>query len=205
MGEASQLGDKFIIGLTGNIACGKSTVLARLAALGAGVIDADVVTRELQRRGAPAYGPMVEAFGPDIVQPDGEIDRRALGNRVFADPAALRRLEGLVRPLVRDEIVRRIAALPQQVIVVDAIGLLDGPLVDYCRRVWVVTCLPDQQVARLVATRGLTEDEARLRVNAQAPQAAKVARADLVFDNSGTREALLAQVDAAWKDLQTAL
>ena len=79
----------------------------------AGVIDADVVTRDLQRRGAPAYGPVVAAFGPEIVQADGEIDRRALGNRVFADPAALRRLEGIVRPLVRDEIVRRIAALPQ--------------------------------------------------------------------------------------------
>src|SRR5437762_8587976 len=95
------LGDKFIVGLTGNIACGKSTVLRRLAKLGAGVIDADVVTRELQRRGAPAYAPVVAAFGPAILQPDGELDRRALGNQVFADPAALRRLEGIVRPLVR--------------------------------------------------------------------------------------------------------
>lgn len=198
MGETSELAGKLIIGLTGNIACGKSTVLGRLAELGAGVIDADVVTRALQRRGAPAYAPIVEVFGPGIVQADGEIDRRALGNLVFADPTALRRLEGLVRPRVRDEIVRQAAALPQRIVVIDAIGLLDGPLADYCRRIWVVTCPPEQQVARLVASRGLTPDEAWLRVRAQRPQAEKVARADLVFDNSGSLAALLAQVDRAW-------
>ncbi len=207
MGEAGELGPagapgKLLIGLTGNIACGKSTVLARLAALGAGVIDADVVTRDLQRQGAPAYAPMVEAFGPGIVQPDGEIDRRALGNQVFADPAALARLEAIVRPLVRDEIARRLIAAPQRVVVIDAIGLLESPLAAMCDRIWVVTAPPEQQVARLVATRGLSEDEAWLRVRAQRPQAEKVARADRVFDNSGSRAALLAQVDAAWAELQ---
>ena len=204
MGETSELAPPdsgFVVGLTGNIACGKSTVLRRLAEHGAGTIDADEVTRELQRRGAPAYDRMVAAFGPGILAPDGEIDRRALGNRVFADPAALRRLEDLVRPLVRDEIARRIAAAPEPIVVVDAIGLLDGPLADACRRIWVVTAPPEQQVARLVATRGLTEDEAWLRVRAQQPQAAKVARADRVFDNSGSRDSLLAQVDAAWTAL----
>ncbi len=190
-----------IIGLTGNIACGKSTVLTRLAALGAGVIDADVVTRDLQRRGAPAYAPIVAAFGPGILLADGEIDRRALGNQVFADAAALRRLEGLVRPAVRDEILRRIATLPQPVIVIDAIGLLDGPLVDACRQIWVVTAPPQQQVTRLIATRGLSEAEAWLRVRAQRPQAEKVARADVIFDNSGSPEALLPQVDRAWAGL----
>jgi dephospho-CoA kinase len=202
---ADSVPNKFIIGLTGNIACGKSTVLERLTELGAGVIDADVVTRDLQRKGAPAYAPVVAAFGPEIVQPDGEIDRRALGNRVFADPAALRRLEGLVRPLVRDEIVRRLAAMPQRVIVIDAIGLLESPLVALCRRIWVVTAPPEQQVARLVATRGYSEAEAWLRVRAQRPQAEKVARADLVFDNSGSREALLAQVDRAWRAIEAGM
>jgi dephospho-CoA kinase len=201
MGKTGELGDKAVIGLTGNIACGKSTVLTRLAELGAGVIDADVVTRDLQRRGAPAYERMVAAFGPAILQPDGEIDRRALGNRVFADPIALKQLEDLVRPLVRDEILRLATAMPPPIVVIDAIGLLDGPLVDACRAVWVVTAPPEQQVARLVATRGLTEEEAWLRVRAQRPQSEKIARADRVSDNSTNLEALLAQVEAAWAEL----
>ena len=198
MGTISELGDRIIIGLTGNIACGKSTVLAHLAALGAGVLDADVVTRQLQARGAPAYERMVAAFGAGILQADGEIDRKALGNRVFADPAALRELETLVRPLVRDEMLRQVVAMPQPIVVIDAIGLLDGPLADWCREIWVVTCPPEQQVARLVATRGFTAAEAQLRVQAQRPQAEKVARATRVFTNGGTVAELLAQVDAAW-------
>ena len=92
--------------------------------------------------------------------------------------------------------------LPQPVVIIDAIGLLESPLVAYCRRIWVVTAPPEQQVARLVASRSLTEDEAWLRVRAQRPQAEKVARADRVFDNSGARAGLLAQVDAAWAALQ---
>src|SRR5262249_39788910 len=97
---------------------------------------------------------------------------------------------------------RRLATMPERVIVIDAIGLLESPLVAYCRRVWVVTAPPEQQVTRLVATRGYTADEAWLRVRAQRPQAEKVARADLVFDNSGTREELLAQVEDAWAALR---
>ncbi len=201
MGTISELGNQIIIGLTGNIACGKSTVLAHLAALGAGVLDADVVTRQLQVQGAPAYERMVAAFGPGILQADGEIDRKALGNRVFADPAALRELEALVRPLVRDEMLRQVAAMPQPIVVIDAIGLLEGPLANWCREIWVVTCPLEQQVARLVATRGFTEAEAWLRVQAQRPQAEKIARATRIFANNGTIADLLAQVDAAWTEL----
>lgn len=204
MGAAGKLSAPRIVGLTGNIACGKSTVLGRLAALGAGTIDADVTTRALQRRGAPAYAAMVAALGREILQPDGEIDRRALGNRVFAHPDELRRLENLVRPLVREAIMAQIATRPERIIVVDAIGLLEGPLADACRQIWVVTCPAEQQVARLVAGRGLTEAEAWLRVRAQRPQAEKVARADVIFDNSTSREALLAQVDRAWAGFEEA-
>jgi len=132
---------------------------------------------------------------------DGELDRRALGNLVFADPVALARLEALIHPLVRDDIVRRLATLPQPVVVIDAIKLLESPLVQYCREIWVVTCPPEQQIARLMTRRGLSADEARLRVSAQAPQADKVARATEVLDNSGTVAALLQQVDAAWARL----
>ena len=190
-----------VVGLTGNIACGKSTVLRRLAELGAGVIDADVVTREIQRRGQAGFDATVALFGPEVVGPDGELDRRAIGNRVFADPAALARLEAAIHPLVRAAIARRLAAMPEPVIVIDAIKLLESPLVSYCREIWVVTCTPAQQVARLTASRGLSEAEAWLRVQAQPPQAEKVARASVVLDNSGALDATLRQVDAAWAQL----
>jgi dephospho-CoA kinase len=191
-----------LVGLTGNIACGKSTVLARLATLGAGVIDADAVTREVQRAGAPAYEAIVAAFGPEIVAEDGELDRRALGNRVFADPAALAHLESLVHPAVRAEIARRVAAMPERVIVIDAIKLLESPLAAGCREIWVVTCRSAQQVARLVATRSLTEAEAWLRVRAQPPQAEKVARATVVIDNSGSLDNTMHQINDAWAQLR---
>ena len=192
-----------VIGLTGNIACGKSTVLRRLAARGAGVIDADAVTRDLQRRGQPGFDATVALFGPEVIGPDGELDRRAIGNRVFADPPALARLEAAIHPLVRTEIARQLATLPTPVIVIDAIKLLESPLVHYCREIWVVTCTPEQQVARLTTSRGLSEAEARLRVQAQPPQEEKVARATVVIDNSGTIAATLRQVDAAWEQLVT--
>ena len=189
---------RVVVGLTGNIACGKSTVLNHLARLGAGIIDADAVTREVQRRDGPAFAPIVAAFGPEIVGPDGELDRRALGNRVFADRAALVRLEQIVHPFVRRAIVERLAGLPQPIVFIDAIKLLESPLLALCREIWVVTCTPEQQVARLMASRGLSEAEARLRVDAQAPQAAKVARAAVVIDNSGAVTETLSQVDSAW-------
>ncbi len=194
---------QLVIGLTGNIACGKSTVLARLAARGAGVIDADAVTRAVQRRGQPGFDATVALFGPDVIGPDGELDRRAIGNRVFADPAALARLEAAIHPLVREAIARQLTTMAQSVIVLDAIKLLESPLVAYCREIWVVTCTPEQQVARLVASRGLTEAEAWLRVQAQPPQAEKVARATVVLDNSGSLEETMQQVDAAWMRLVT--
>jgi dephospho-CoA kinase len=190
-----------VIGLTGNIACGKSTVLRRLAALGAGVFEADVVTREIQRRGQPGFDATVALFGPGMIGPDGELDRRAIGNRVFADSAALARLEAAIHPLVRAAIARQLATMPEPVIIIDAIKLLESPLVAYCREIWVVTCTPEQQVARLTASRGLSEAEAWLRVQAQPPQAEKGARATVVIDNSGALPATLAQVDAAWARL----
>src|SRR5947209_7228794 len=112
---------KTLLGLTGNIACGKSTVLARLAEHGAYTIDADQMIHEILRRGGPAYAPVVEEFGPEIVGLDGEIDRRALGMVVFSDPAKLKRLEEIEHPIVRQVIEQRIEASPCDVVVVDAI------------------------------------------------------------------------------------
>jgi dephospho-CoA kinase len=205
----------YLIGLTGNIACGKSTVLELLRERGAQVLDADRVTHELQAPGQPVYRAIVDAFGPGILPaPGGPIDRRALGAIVFADPAALRRLEQIVHPAVRERIMAWLASvgdgknqLPTPisqlpVAVIDAIKLLEGGWKQVCDAIWVVTCPPEQQLARLIATRGMREDEARARIAAQPPQADKVAQADVVIDNSGTLEDTRRQVDAAWQVLQ---
>ena len=194
----------YLIGLTGNIACGKSTVLAQLAGYGAEVIDADRLVHELQRPGEPVWAAIREEFGPGIIAPDGALDRRALAALVFGDPAALARLEGLTHPAVRARVVARVAASTAPVVVIDAIKLIEGGLADACDEVWVVTCMPEQQLARLMARNGFSEAEARRRIDAQPPAAEKVARADVVIDNSGTREATRAQVAAAWAALPVA-
>ncbi|HEU4326963.1 MAG TPA: dephospho-CoA kinase [Roseiflexaceae bacterium] len=196
----------YLIGLTGNIACGKSTVLALLAQRGAAVIDADRVTHELQQPGQPVYTRIVETFGSEIlVAPNGPIDRRRLGAIVFTDPARLRQLEQIVHPAVRATITawleQQAAAVPpgaRQVAVIDAIKLLEAGWKQVCDAIWVVTCPPEQQEARLVATRGMTPEEARTRIAAQPPQAEKVTLADVVIDNGGTLEQTHAQVEAAW-------
>jgi dephospho-CoA kinase len=218
----------YIIGLTGNIACGKSTVLDMLRERGAQVLDADRVTHELQALGQPVYHAIVAEFGPGILSaPDGPIDRHALGAIVFADPAALRRLEQIVHPAVRERIMSWLEYVatsewrlgtgsveaassqspvpkPQSpsVAVIDAIKLLEGGWKQICDAIWVVTCPPEQQLARLISARGMREDEARARIAAQSPQADKVAQADVVIDNSGPLEATRRQVAAAWQALR---
>ena len=194
----------YLLGLTGNIACGKSTVLAQLAGYGADVIDADRVVHELQRPGEPVWAAIKEAFGPGVLTPEGTIDRRALGAIVFADPAALARLEALTHPAVGAWIMGRLAESRARVAVIDAIKLFEGGLAGHCDQVWVVTCTPEQQLARLMARNGFGEEEARRRIAAQPSQAEKVARADVVIDNSGTLEELRAQVAAAWAALPIA-
>jgi dephospho-CoA kinase len=191
----------YLIGLTGNIACGKSTVLRRLAELGAETIDADHVVHALMEPGQPVWEAVREGFGPGVVTPDGRIDRRALAAIVFSDPAELARLEAMTHPAVRVRIMAQVAEAARRgvrAIVIDAIKLFEGGLADHCDVVWVVTCDPAQQLARLMARNGFDEAEARRRIAAQPPQSEKVARADLVIDNSGTPEATWEQVDRAW-------
>jgi len=190
-----------LIGLTGNIATGKSEVGRMLAELGARVIDADAVAHQVMRRGGPAYAAVVEAFGPDILRPDGEIDRARLGAIVFADAEALRCLEAIVHP----EVIARVDALVREatepVVVVEAIKLIEAGMHRDCHALWVVTCPREQQIARLMRTRGLSEAEAVLRVDAQPPQAEKIALADVVIDNSHTLAETRRQVVAEWKKL----
>jgi dephospho-CoA kinase len=195
----------YIIGLTGNIACGKSTVLRRLADLGAEVIDADLVVHALMEPGESIWSAVREGFGPGVFTPDGRVDRRALATIVFSDPDELLRLEGMSHPAVRVRIMAQVAEAAERgvgTVVVDAIKLFEGGLADHCDEVWVVTCDPAQQLARLMARNGFDEAEARRRIAAQPPQADKVARADVVIDNSGKLEETHARVDAAWQAAQ---
>jgi len=193
--------NKLLLGLTGNIACGKSTVLRQLRELGAYVIDADARIHDILRSDGPAYEPVVAEFGPGILREGGEIDRRALGAIVFADPGKLKRLEEIEHPIVRRVIDDEIRDAPLPVVVLDAIKLIESGWADKCDAVWVVTCLRDQQVERLMSTRGYSQQEAETRIDAQSPQQAKVARSDFVLDNSGTLEQTREQVAAAWSEL----
>ena len=187
------------IGLTGNIATGKSTVLAWLAARGAAVIDADQLAHRAISAGGPAYAAVIDAFGPTIVADDGSIDRKALGAIVFADPAQLARLEALVHPAVFELAQSILAEVTAPVVVIEAIKLLEsGRLLRLCDEVWVVTSDETTQLRRLVQDRGMSEPEARKRMAAQSPQAEKVKRATHVIDNSGSLEELHRQLEALW-------
>lgn len=190
-----------LIGLTGNIATGKSAVARMLASLGVAVIDADRVAHEVMEPGGAAYAAVVDAFGPEILNPGGTVDRRRLGDIVFRDPAALARLEAAVHPAVLLEVGRRIAAAEAGVVVVEAIKLIEAGMHRAYDALWVVTAPRKVQIERLVRERGMTHDEATLRVDAQPPQEEKAALADRVLVNDGTLAQLRARVEAAWEQL----
>jgi dephospho-CoA kinase len=194
-----------VIGLTGGIGSGKSSVSARLAARGAVVVDADAITRELQQPDTLVFTAMVERFGPGIVAADGTLDRDAVADIVFADPAALSDLNHIVHPAVGAEISRRMQELAET----DAVVVLDVPLlVESPNRmpmagVLVVDVDPEVAVRRLVEQRGMREADARARMANQADRDERRARADRVIDNSGTLADLDDQVEAAWDWIAT--
>lgn len=188
----------YLIGLTGNIATGKSTVGGMLAKLGARVIDADAIAHEVTAKGQPAWFSIVAEFGEGILRPDGEINRPRMGALVFGDPAALQRLEAIVHPAVLERVAELLAQATEPVVVLDAIKLIESGVADLCDAVWVVTCSPEQQLARLMRTRQMSEADARQRMAAQPPQAEKIARADVVIDNNGSLAATRRQVAQAW-------
>lgn len=191
-----------IIGLTGNIATGKSTVLNLLAEKGAYVLDADRLAHESMQLGTHTYWAVIELFGDEILHPDGKINRQALGNIVFQDPQALAQLEAIVHPAVFDLARQELATVTADVIVLEAIKLLEaGNLVQLCDEVWVVTATPATQLRRLRESRKMDEATAKRRMAAQSSQAAKVERADRVIQNDGDLAALEQQVDAIWPDL----
>ncbi|MFN8470665.1 MAG: dephospho-CoA kinase [Anaerolineae bacterium] len=191
----------YTIGITGNIGCGKSTILCMLASLGARVIDADKLAHYVMRAGTPVWDAVVAEFGREVVGTDGEINRPTLGRIVFSDPAALHRLEAIVHPAVRAELQAQIAAATEPVVVVEAIKLVEGGLYRLLDALWIVTCAPEQQIERLIHQRGMTQADAAQRIAAQAPIAEKLPLADVVIDNSGSVAEAWQQVRAAWEPL----
>jgi len=189
------------IGITGPIGCGKSTVTGWLAERGAAVIDADDVAREVTAAGTEAASAIAATFGGELLRPDGSLDRSALGRIVFADPAALARLEAIVHPAVRPVILQRMeaaAAAGAPAVVVEAIKLVEGGLAALCDEVWLVTCDADEQLARLLA-RGATQADALSRIGAQVGLAERLApAATRVIDTSGAVSTARQVVETAW-------
>jgi dephospho-CoA kinase len=195
---------KYLIGLTGNIATGKSTVARMLSNLGATVIDADALAHDLQHSGTPTYDAIVAAFGRGILDRAGEIDRAALGAIVFADPARLRVLESILHPAIAIESQRRLTAATTPVVVYEAIKLIEAGRAAMCNAIWVVTARPEVQLQRLMHTRGLSEADARQRLSAQSPPAEKLSHATVVIDNSGAWDDTQRQVRAAFEAIDHA-
>jgi dephospho-CoA kinase len=192
-----------IIGITGTIASGKSTVDAMLLTMGATeVIDADRTVHQLLRDDREVRAALLEAFGPTVFAADGLVDRAALGAIVFADPHALRTLEGITHPAVRKAIRARLAMLPEDALaVVDAVKLLEGDLGGLADRVWWITARPEQQLERLTVGRGLSREAAMARLSAQPRLEQFRDRVHVVIDNSGDLAHTRMQVESALKDV----
>lgn len=187
------------VGLTGGIGAGKSTVAARFAELGAMVIDADALARQVVEPGTAGLAALVQAFGPSILRPDGALDRAALGAIVFRDDGARARMNGIVHPLIAARTAEVLTGLPAGAVWVHDVPLLvENGLAPGYHLVVVVDAPIGIRVGRLIA-RGMSEDDARSRIRAQATEEQRRAVADVWIDNGGSREATRAQVDTCWQ------
>jgi dephospho-CoA kinase len=189
-----------VIGLTGNIGTGKSTVAGILADLGALIVDADQVAHRVMEPGQPAYRAVIAEFGQEVAPQGGFIDRQVLGQIVFSDPAALARLDEIVHPAVYQQVRRLVENAIEPVVVIEAIKLLEAGLsLRLCDQVWVVIAPRERQIERLMRTRDLSRAEAVLRIDAQPPQSEKVAQADVVIENAGSLDQLEIRVLTVWQ------
>jgi dephospho-CoA kinase len=196
-----------VIGLTGGIASGKSVVSRMLAERGALVIDADTVGHEAYRRGSGCYDAVVAAFGADVVAADGEIDRKALGAKVFGAPDRRKRLEGIVWPWMRETMERRLAAIRAErtpVVVLEAAVLIEANWTPITDQVWVVTVAPEIARKRVTERNGLTAEQADARIAAQLTNEERAKHAQVIIDNSGTLDELKQRVTAEWEKLTAA-
>jgi dephospho-CoA kinase len=193
--------DKVIIGLTGNIATGKTAVMRLAEEQGAYTIDADKVVHELMDHDPEIQAAIAVAFGSEVRLENGRIDRKKLGAIVFSDATALKDLETMVHPAVRQVVAERIQASEASIIVIEAIKLLEGELAKACHQIWVTRCSKQRQLQRLMICRGLDAETSTVRVKAQPPQEEKVAMSDVVIDTNGLMTQTEAQFFTAWKRL----
>lgn len=189
-----------ILGITGNIACGKTAVGRMLLELGAErYIDADAVVHRLYLSGQPIAVQVADAFGPAVMARDGSVNRQALGALVFHDADAMRRLEAIVHPAVGDAIAQELAQVsPTGIAIIDAVKLLEGGSGRICQSKWMVVCSEEQERARLMERNHLSYEEAEARLRAQPSVADRLRLVDEVIDNSGTLEETRRQVEAAF-------
>ncbi|MCS6835451.1 MAG: dephospho-CoA kinase [Anaerolineae bacterium] len=197
--------NKYVIGLTGNIGVGKSVVRQMLQHCGAYTIDADQLAHQVLLPGAPAYKPVIDTFGKFIVGADGKIDRTKLGKLVFGDAEALKKLESITHPIIRQGINVLVNRSQQRVVVIEAIKLLEGELADAVDAIWVVDAKPQTQYKRLIEKRKMSEEEAKQRMLAQGRQDEKLKRAHVVINNDGSVEDTWKQVQAHWNDIRAKL
>lgn len=192
---------KTIVGLTGNIATGKSTVMALAAARGALTIDADKVVHQLLADDAAVKAAVRATFSDAVFDEKGQIMRKRLGRVVFQDREQLEKLENILHPAVRRSIVGQLEATTATICIVEAIKLLEGALKALCTQIWVTHCSQFTQVERLKKYRGMTKEDAQMRVMAQGSAEAKIAQADVVIDTNGEQSATQAQFAQAWRNL----
>ena len=192
---------KYIIGLTGNIATGKSVVRRMLEHLGAYTIDADALSHRAIAKGAPGYQSVIDLFGKWIVGKDGEIDRAKLASLVFRDGQALAQLEDVVHPLVAQAVDHLVKRATQRVVVIEAIKLMESSLKSSCDSVWTTYAPEDIQIERLMRKRAMSREQALERIHAQGAQSEKVAAANVVIRNTGSYDELWRQVTQAWKQV----
>lgn len=194
-----------LIALTGGIASGKSTIARRLEAHGAVVVDADQIVRDVQAPGTPVLSEIAAAFGDELIDQAGALDRAALGARVFSDPDALARLNGIVHPAVRRESQRRFEAAfeedPHAVVVYDVPLLVEARVDDPWDTIVVAHAPAEERLRRLIELRGMQPREAQNRIDAQVSDVKRLAIADVVIDTAGSLEKTEQQVDALWQRL----
>lgn len=194
-----------VIGLTGGIACGKSTVSKMLAELGAAIIDADMIAREVIKKGTPVWQKVKETFGEEYFRPDGEVDRQKLGELVFSSPEALRKLNSITHPAIQEHVLSEIERLKSmggyKAVVVDAALLIEAGWCDMVDEVWLVIADREIQIERLMKRNGLTRQQALNRINSQMDQDIKKRYADRIIDNSNGLEYTRKQVERLWAEL----
>jgi len=194
--------DKYLVGLTGNIATGKSAVLKLAAEREALILDADQIVHHLLDSDHFVQEAVVALFGPDIQFPGGAINRALVAKKVFNDPDALLALEQVIHPAVHRRLFKQIDLSPNQIVFIEAIKLNEGGLASECEEIWVTRCPRETQIERLVAFRAMDRDDAITRVNSQSSQVEKVALADVVIDTAGTMAETESYFDLAWHGLR---